>query len=445
MKSSVVTRLLTSLSLIVSLNFMPTVPQASADWIGATAGGGYVDGGDKDYLYTGNWAGGTINDGFTEAVSWLTVYLDGDRTGAPYKNGGGQLTIETSDATPRTLFLSGNILNESGKLYLGGSTGTKLIVDLNGADRTIEYRNQQYAYIYAQITGNGRLVLSPTRGDGIHLYNPNNNWTGGLTVGGAVATVYCQAANVIPSGLGKGSVYIADVETYSELHLNGFSQTVNDLSSGANNTRPKYISTTAAATLTVLSYNDTTFAGVIRNTVSLTKAGSATLTLTCDSTYSGATTITSGTLLVNGNNSAANGAVTVRSGGVLGGSGTVGGAVTVQAGGALAPGNNGVGTLTVDDNLVLTTNAVYNWQCRNGTGDLVRVNGTLTLPNVATVIVSLISGDMPKTGTIFTADALVGAKSLSSWTLPGEGSLIAKIIGNSIVLARPTGTVVTLR
>jgi len=54
--------------------------------------------------------------------------------------------------------------------------------------------------------------------------------------------------------------------------------------------------------------------------------------------------VSAGTLLVNGNQSGATGAVTVASGATLGGSGTIGGAVTVN--GILSPGNS-PGVLTV--------------------------------------------------------------------------------------------------
>jgi fibronectin-binding autotransporter adhesin len=70
--------------------------------------------------------------------------------------------------------------------------------------------------------------------------------------------------------------------------------------------------------------------------VSLAKSGTSTWTLSGDSTYTGATTISSGTLLVNGDNSAATGAVTVSSGGTLGGIGKIGGDITMQAGSAFA-------------------------------------------------------------------------------------------------------------
>ena len=62
------------------------------------------------------------------------------------------------------------------------------------------------------------------------------------------------------------------------------------------------------------------------------------MTLSGINTYSGATTVSAGTLLVNG--SLTNSAVTVGNGGTLGGSGSLGALVTVQTGGVLSPGNS---------------------------------------------------------------------------------------------------------
>jgi autotransporter-associated beta strand protein len=63
-----------------------------------------------------------------------------------------------------------------------------------------------------------------------------------------------------------------------------------------------------------------------------------------NNTYSGGTTVATGTLLVNG--SAANTAVTVFSNATLGGIGSIGGTVSVQTGGKLAPGILALGALT---------------------------------------------------------------------------------------------------
>ena len=80
---------------------------------------------------------------------------------------------------------------------------------------------------------------------------------------------------------------------------------------------------------------------------SLVKAGTGTLILSGDNTYTGATILDGGLLSVDG--SIANSAVTVDDGATLGGAGRVGG-TTVNDGGTLAPGSS-VGTLSVAGDL----------------------------------------------------------------------------------------------
>ena len=62
------------------------------------------------------------------------------------------------------------------------------------------------------------------------------------------------------------------------------------------------------------------------------------MTLSGTNSYTGGTTVSAGTLLVNG--SLTTSAVTVGSGGTLGGSGLLGALLTVQSGGVLSPGNS---------------------------------------------------------------------------------------------------------
>ena len=114
------------------------------------------------------------------------------------------------------------------------------------------------------------------------------------------------------------------------------------------------------------------------------QAGPGTLVLTGANAYTGTTSAAAGTLLINGNQSLATGAVAVQSGATLGGTGASGGAVTVQPGGILSPGNGGVGTLTVGA-LTLLEGAVYRWDVTASTNDTTQITADLTLPSAFTV------------------------------------------------------------
>lgn len=88
--------------------------------------------------------------------------------------------------------------------------------------------------------------------------------------------------------------------------------------------------------------------GVISNgssPLSLTVSGSNTWTLSGTNTYTGTTAVNSGTLLINGDQSAANGAITVGNAATLGGTGSSGAAVTLNAGSTIAPGAGGIESL----------------------------------------------------------------------------------------------------
>jgi fibronectin-binding autotransporter adhesin len=73
------------------------------------------------------------------------------------------------------------------------------------------------------------------------------------------------------------------------------------------------------------------------NPVNVQKFGTNTWTLNGDNTYTAATTVHAGTLLVNGSQPAATGNVTVNNGATLGGTGTLGGTITANAGSTSHP------------------------------------------------------------------------------------------------------------
>ncbi|WP_249359663.1 autotransporter outer membrane beta-barrel domain-containing protein [Cupriavidus sp. 2SB] len=128
-------------------------------------------------------------------------------------------------------------------------------------------------------------------------------------------TLRAGAANVIAA---SAQLSIADGATFD---LDGFDQQVNQMA-GAGAV------TLGSGMLTASYTSDGAYAGTISGSGGLNKAGPATLTLTADSPYTGPTTVSAGTLLLDGDGRlSGTSQVTVAPGAIFGGYGSVGGAV----------------------------------------------------------------------------------------------------------------------
>jgi autotransporter-associated beta strand protein len=180
----------------------------------------------------------------------------------------------------------------------------------------------------------------------------------------------------------------------------------------------------AGSTNVLNSYNttgtDQTFSGVISGNGSYVRnastAGTGGRTIfTAANTYSGGTTVSRGTLLVNNTTGSGTGSgtVTVGSDGTLGGTGTISGAVTVS--GTLAPGTS-IGTLTFGSSLTLSGTTSMEINKTLGTADkIVTSIGTVTLGGNLTAV--NLAGTLALNDTFDLIDGTI-AGAFSSFTLP---------------------------
>ena len=203
-----------------------------------------------------------------------------------------------------------------------------------------------------RISGDGALVKD---GSGILMLSGSSDFTGGTTVAAGTLGLASDTA------VGTGSIDVGSTLDYAH----GVS-IANDIGVQADTAR---LSVRAGVA---------TQSGVLSDAggTQLEKTGWGTLILSGANTYSGATTVSSGLLVVNG--SIDNSAVTVGFGGALGGTGSTG-ALTVNFGGIHAPGNS-IGTQTVNGAYTLSPAGILIVEANAaGQSDKVVVNGTVTL------------------------------------------------------------------
>lgn len=299
------------------------------------------------------------------------------------KNGTGTLTVNANATGALGRADSTVSLTDAARLNVNNDSAAQShLFDVNNA--TLAFNDTATADGSTINLTNGTLELTDTSSGGAATINVDADsrmllsgsadaGTSLTTNSGTVAFAgNAQAASARIANLAGGNVTLAD---------SAGNTAVGSLS-GAGNVD------LGAATLTEgnLGLNDT-ISGIISGIGGgLVKTGGGTLTLTGDNSYTGATSVQQGVLLVNGNQSAATGAATVDAGATLGGAGTLGGSVSVADDGHLTPGAtlDSVGELTMGS-LTLAQNAQLDFQFgQSGTpggalNDLLTVNGDLNL------------------------------------------------------------------
>jgi fibronectin-binding autotransporter adhesin len=325
------------------------------------------------------------------------------------------------------------------------------------------------------ISGNGGLVQ---RGGGTTILNGANTYTGGTTpTTGAIGLGTNSTGNPVTAGpIGTGPLYLSpevpDATGSGQMFASGGARTIanaiqypsatNNLTliiGGTNNLTlagsfnlngNDGLGTQTNRTLQVTNTGLTTISGVISGSgFNLTKTGNGVLALSTAETYSGITTVSGGTLLVNGSLGA--GGVTVTNG-LLGGSGTIAGPVTAQTGGGVAPGNPGIGTLTINNMLTLQSGSsnVFEVNKTAGTHDQVSVTtvtygGTLYATNLSGTLTTNDSFTLfsagSETGNFSTVAGSPGAN--LAWSFNPTNGVLG-VVSSVTVATNPTNIIVSV-
>ena len=79
------------------------------------------------------------------------------------------------------------------------------------------------------------------------------------------------------------------------------------------------------------------------------------------------------------------------------------------------------------------------------TNDVIVVNGSLTLPSVATVTVSRATSRLPNPGVMFTGFSSVNTSNLTGWVINGAlPGCKVQVAGNQVLMVTPKGWIMSV-
>jgi fibronectin-binding autotransporter adhesin len=279
-----------------------------------------VDGGNGVWRVGGgsnNWtdSAGTLNADYAQDSFAIFSATPGTVT---VDNGGGAVLASGMQ------FANGGYVIDGGPLTL---TGAQAIVQVgDGSAAGAGYT----ATIASVLAGAAQLVKTD---QGTLVLTGANSYTGGIAIDGGAIRISADA------NLG---------DAVGGLTFNG-----GTLNTTADMTSARAVELAGTGTLRTDAGTTLDLGGAIAGAGGLIKEGAGTLQLSGAGSYAGTTTVVAGTLLVDGDHSAATGATSIASGASLGGTGTIGGNVALADGATLTPGAAGAGTLTINGSLSL--------------------------------------------------------------------------------------------
>jgi autotransporter-associated beta strand protein len=304
----------------------------------------------------------------------LTISNSGPNTFTAATLEGGTLSLTTANALG-----SAPITFNAGTLAFSADQANALVIGGSVAANPSGSRTMNGAW-----SGSGTINLTNTGSNLLTLGGSMANFSGDLSFGASTGNVrlYGNAGSASAAfDLGASTATLFTRNGGTSFNLGSLTGASGTTLSGAS-------STTTLTTYTIGALDtSTTFHGRITNggqgATALTKTGSGTLTLTGNSTHSGATNINQGSLELLGNFGSS--PVNVAADATLTGAGTMGGTLATTAGGIISPGAGegaAAGTLTAASLNLDSPTLVFDLSSDPATGNdriVVSNNGAVTL------------------------------------------------------------------
>ncbi len=396
----------------------------------------------------GNLPGNIVNNATLifanpTAQTWSSLFTG---SGTLVKQSAGTLTVTSTNSG-----YSGNVIIGDGAITLGTgaalNTGS-LTLSNSGA---FNFPPSSPAYFYpGSITVSSSqtgTVHSPALGNGVNgnLISGNSssvlNLSSGVSFSGTTTAQFDSftgTINILPGGTlrfspnSSGNIYgslnpIFAINGTLQPRNAGNTVRLGKISGSGTLSGPQSNGGTGSTTYQIGGANvDSTFTGVIASNTAVTgslvvlhKVGTAKLTLTGNSTYTGGTIVSNGAVFVSNptGSGTGSGSVAVRSGATLGGSGIINGTTTIENGATLSPGDT-VGKLTFNSTLSLAAGSTSRFELNAAalTNDVVKVPATITFGG--TLVVSNTAGTLVAGQSFKLFEATGYSGSFSAITLP---------------------------
>jgi autotransporter-associated beta strand protein len=295
-----------------------------------------------------NHSGGTLIVGGQVTATSDSAFGTGTVTAERDDTGAGTLRINLLDVELDNDIVLNSNAPTVGRAMLSTAAGNTLSV-LNG-DITLARFPSSGGTFSAFDGGILRVLGAIWSTNGI---NPNAR-SGMIEIGGGQGnyTVFAHGEGTLrllsDNAIVPTARVLSSINGSCTLDMNGFDQTLAGLGRQTENSSLVTNSSAEPVVLTVNSTTDTAFGGTIEDGVggvSIVKTGPETWTISGSNTYTGTTTVTAGTLAIDGSQASAVGAISVSGAtSTLTGSGSVGGDITVAGGATFTPGGPAAGT-----------------------------------------------------------------------------------------------------